>query len=239
MPQHDPIPAAHTVLDNVTEPYPTKSAKREAAISEWRRAMERQTTSWYVWVGVAAAYILAMGASFLLSSTLAKVTAALIFTAIGWRILLRMRRHDHHVRALAKLTPVFDHSSLVGEIAILEASRDALAATLANPASSIETRLHTANQLLSAALPIMRRGNVTIETATVSGYPPYPEIDQTELPGSNGDYLSIHLMRIDASVTRIARAAANDVILAESIGQLAGEVVPPLRALELALPKTR
>lgn len=236
MPRHDPVPQSSLELEQADELL-TRSMRREKIIAKWREQMLSQKTKSFIWFALFASFLLMMAGTFLLPSLLATAGAALLITALASYLFLRLRKHDAHIQVLSTMTPIVDWSVLTGEVAILEASRNALIATLSNSASTVQTRIATANGLLRAAQPIMARGGITEETATVSGYPPYPEIDQTELPGSNGDFLSIHLMRIDASVTRVARSITDGVVLAETIGQLAGEVVPPLRALEAALQK--
>lgn len=234
MPQHDPTTPTEADLEILAE-YPTRTSRREAVVAGWREQMLAEVHRPHQWALLAAGYVAAMALTLMIPDLRFTLAAIALITAAFWFMLNRMRRHDAHYRGLARLTPVVDRSTLQAEVSALAASRDELVATLGNPRSDTTTRLSAVGRVLLAATPIMARGGVTAETASVTGYPPYPEIDRTEFPGSDGDYTSVHLMRVDASVDRLARAVGSDVILSESIASLAGEVVPPIRSMDAAI----
>jgi hypothetical protein len=236
MPEHDEIPTTEADLE-VLQEYPTRTSRRDAVVAGWREQMLEEVTPVWKWIALAVLYVALMVLSIALPDMRLTLSVAFLASVGAWLVYARWRRSDIHHRALSQLSPVVDRSTLIGEATILSATNDALIATLQNPSAGKAVRIEAARRVLMAAEPIMARGGVTPETATVAGYPAWPEIDRTELPGSEGDFATMPLMRVDATVKRLSQLVQADVILAESIAQIAGEVVPPLRALEDALSK--
>jgi hypothetical protein len=153
-------------------------------------------------------------------------------TALGWFLLVRIQRRNATYRTLSGLTPLLDLSVARGEAAILRAQFGNLLATMANPKATADQHRENLARVAASALPLMGRGGITEETAAVAGYPAWPEIDTTVMPGQEHDRLSVHLHRIDASISRLERTlASEDVVIEETVGRMAGEIVPPARAL--------
>ena len=201
--------------------------------------MLNQITTSLTWAMIGLSYILLLAASFFLGSAVATACAAALLTAGCWSLWWRLSTRDRHHRWLASLTPVVDLSTLQGEAQILRAAAGALNATLRNPNSSVDARLRGVQMVLSAAAPIMGRNSITPQMAVVEGYPAWPEIDRTEMPGQAGDFLSVHLIRIDATISKLAETAAAGLVIEEQIASIAAEVVPPLRAMEDIIAATR
>lgn len=217
--------------------YGTRSQRHAAIVEGWRQDVLSGLTSPWLWLALAAAYVLVMGLALRFADGPAGIVLALAATLVGWFALWRLRKNDIHRRWLATLTPVTDTSTMSGEITILNAAIDALAATLANPHATRPTRLQAVQQVLSAGAPLMTRGAVTVETATVAGYPAWPDVDSTEMPGQDGDFVAVHLMRLRATMTHLQTMASERLVFEETVGRTAGEIVPPLRAIEAATEK--
>lgn len=256
MPQHDTtpphpgvtIPATTTIdqepleLDTPIgetsgEPasYATRTQKRDAIIDAWRRDTLANVTPKRTWAMLGAAYVAVLVLSFLLLPQIPAVVVVALATMAAWIALVRLRRADARHRWVATLTPVVDRTTLGGEATILAAAVDALAATLRNPRSSVNVRLEAIQTVMSAAAPVMARSGVTPEMATVEGYPAWPEVDRTEMPGQEGDFLSVHLIRVDATAKRLVLMTAEPVLFEETVARVAAEVVPPLRAMEAVI----
>src|SRR3546814_18985226 len=109
--------------------------------------MLAQKTKWSIWFALIVSFFLLMAGTFLLPSLLATAGAALLITALASYLVLRLRKHDAHIQLLSRLTPIVDWSRFAGEVAVLKASRDALAATLSNYASTVKTRNEAATGL--------------------------------------------------------------------------------------------
>lgn len=132
----------------------------------------------------------------------------------------------------AELTPVFDIQNLRGQVLIVDRAW-ALLQKAAGYADINPKGLRQAVETMHAALkPILARGPTTLENASVTGYKPYPGIEVVSLPGDDGDFISFHLLRIDGSLTRLRTLVASDQVLSETASQIAGEFIPPLRAIE-------
>lgn len=248
MPQHDITPVQEGVPDPaIPDPsltamseeagvdptsYATRTEKRDAIIEAWRRETLANVTPMRTWILLGSAYLCALILSLLLLPPVAAGGVVGVATVAAWIILIRLRRADARHRWVATLTPVVDRTTLAGEATILAASVDALTATLRNPRSSSNVRLEAMQTVLSAAAPIMARASVTPQDATVEGYPAWPEVDRTEMPGQPGDFLSVHLIRIDATAKRLVTMTAEAVLFEETVARVAAEVVPPLRAME-------
>lgn len=261
MPQHDPTPAQEgippvaiptpatlpdaqvgpegdTVLEqeqglgSAGSSYATRTERREAVEAGWRADMMKHVTPVWVWALLAFAYLGTLCSAILLGDPLIGVGIGLIATAAAWLGWWRLSRSDRHFRWLAALTPVVDRSTLQGEATILAAAIDALSATLRNTRSDSDVRLRAMQNVLTAAAPIMARGDVRAEDATVEGYPAWPEVDRTEMPGQDGDFLSVHLIRLDATAKRLITSMNEEILFQETVARIAAEVVPPLRAME-------
>jgi hypothetical protein len=217
--------------------YGTRSNRQAAIVDGWRSDVLAGVTKPSVWIVLAVAYVALLGIATSVAGTLAGPAMALFATAIAWYTLLRLRKHDQQRRWLAQLTPVTDRSTLSGEVTILKAAIEALIATLGNPRATAGTRQQAIQQVLSAGAPLMLRGNVTVETATVAGYPQWPEVDCTEMPGKDGDFVSLHVMRLGATMSNLERMANERLVFEETVGRTAGEIVPPLRAIDAAIAK--
>lgn len=147
-------------------------------------------------------------------------------------IILRINRRNREIHIRAELTPVFDMGNLRGQVLVVDAAWKFLQSA-AQAAQNNPERLSQAVQTMFGALkPLLDRGPTTIENATVAGYKPYPGIETMSMPGDDADFISFHLLRIDASLARLASIANTEHVLSETISQVAGEFVPPLRALE-------
>lgn len=220
-----------------TSGYGTRSQRHTAIVEGWRKDVLSGVISPWLWVALAVAYIVVMGFALRFADSSAGIFLAVAATAIGWFALWRLRKHDTQRRWLATLTPVTDMSTMSGEVTILKATIEALAATLANPRSATATRLQAVQQALSAGAPLMSRGAITVETSNVAGYPAWPDVDCTEMPGQDGDFVTVHLMRLRATMTHLEAMASERLVFEETIGRTAGEIVPPLRSIEAATQK--
>lgn len=259
MPQHDPTPAEEAQASSAQSPFPegsvnlpeeggidqkgsgyaTRTARREAVVDGWRQDMLAHLVSPVIWIGLALAYVAILIAAVFTRDLMIGGAIGLLGTIIAWAIWWKLSTRDQHFRRLASLTPVVDRTTLRGEATILAAAVDALSATLNNARSNADTRLKAMQVVLSAAAPIMSRGNVTPQQATVEGYPAWPEIDRTEMPGQEGDFLSVHLIRIDATAKRLNFLMNEEVLFEETVANIAAEVVPPLRAMEAVVEASR
>lgn len=150
---------------------------------------------------------------------------------------LAFYRDDNRLRAIASLTPIYDVEAARAQIGVLSSAIKLLSeACRFNDAGMTKRSIEV---VYSALAPILARGPATIETAIAGGYPPYPDIDITPMPGNPSDLITIHLLRLEACSTKIGAAAnakPGEMIFAETISLLAGEFVPPLRAIEAQLP---
>lgn len=262
MPQHDPTPVQEGITDPVmptattipegavnlpeeggTDPraqaYATRTERREAVVAGWRSDMMSHVTGVGTWIVLALAYLVVLVVAIMVSHPVGSPVIAVVATIVAWFAWWRLSRRDRHYRWLAALTPVVDKSTLQGEATILAASVDALSATLRNQRSDADTRLRAMQVVLSAAAPVMGRAGVTPQTASVEGYPSWPEVDRTEMPGQDGDFLSVHLIRLDATAKKMMTAMGEDVLFEETVARIAGEVVPPLRAMEAVVESER
>lgn len=215
--------------------YATRTAKRDAIIEAWRRDTLANVTPARTWTVLGISYVAVLVLSLLLLPQVPAIVVVALATVAAWIALVRLRLADARHRWVATLTPVVDRTTLGGEATILAASVDALAATLRNPRSSVDVRLEAIQTVMSAAAPIMSRSNITPQMATVEGYPAWPEVDRTEMPGQEGDFLSVHLIRVDATAKRLVLMTAEPVLFEETVARVAAEVVPPLRAMEAVI----
>jgi len=264
LPQHDPTPAQEGIpapqipspsqametdvgtmlaeeegVDPKGPSYATRTERREAVEAGWRADMMAHVTPVWVWVLLATTYMITLCSAIWLGDPLIGGGICVIATAAAWLGWWRLSRNDRHFRWLAALSPVVDRSTLQGEATILAASVDALSATLRNARSDPDTRLRAMQVVLSAAAPIMTRGGVRPEEATVEGYPAWPEVDRTEMPGQDGDFLSVHMIRLDATAKRMLTSMGEEVLFQETVARIAAEVVPPLRAMEAVVESER
>lgn len=219
----------------------TRTELREAAVSKWRSDMLACVVSPSTWMSLGACYILMMvalvfGAATATDWAWLAIAGMAVLTVASWSLLIRMRRRDDSFRTLATLTPLLDVSVARGEASILRAQFGALLATMSNPNAGRERHVQALDALMEAARPLMRRGGVTEETAAVAGYPAWPEIDRTTMPGEDQDRLSVHLHRIEASILRLDRTLEQEgVVMEESIARMAGEIVPPARSVRAVM----
>lgn len=150
---------------------------------------------------------------------------------------LTFYRDDSRLRAIANLTPIYDVEAARAQIGVLSSSVKLLSeACRFNDAGMTKKSIGV---VYSALAPILARGPTTIETAIAAGYPPYPDVDFTPMPGNAADMITIHLLRLEACATKIgavASAKPGEMIFAETVSILAGEFIPPLRAIEAQLP---
>lgn len=240
----DPVHAddADGVLDGATRLPPerpdpvTRTQRHGNEIAEWRaKVLEHRVPRWQ-WAALALFAVMSLAASIMAPYTdgmpitgLMMLVLGVVVTALGLRTLSRT---DRAVRSYVALTPVVDDAILAGEVRIVAATADTLLKTIANPNSNPALRRLAILGVMSAAERIMKRGGVTQETATVAGYAAWPEIERIEMPGNPGDYQTVHLLRIDASAKRMVDTIGKGgTLIAETFATMAGEVVPPARAL--------
>jgi hypothetical protein len=224
-------------------PTKTRRERNDETVEKWRANLLAQKTHWASWTAYAFFCVMALVASWTLAAhdqPMAGVCLLLVATAIAALGYHSMRRTDLALMRMATLTPVMDPKILGGEIAIVLAATDTMLKTFANPNAGLPIRRLSVMGVMSSSQRLMNRAGVTVETATVDGYPPYPEIDRTEMPGNAGDIETVHLLRIDASAKRMARIAdethgGGQWLFNETFAVMAGEVVPPARALLAAL----
>lgn len=219
--------------EEIVRATPTRSEIREAAIEKWRADM-LGAVSVKRMAGLGAAYVVLMIASLMLLQPwpIALLAVMAVLTALGWFLLVRIQRRNATYRTLAELTPLLDLSVARGQIAILRAQFGNLLATMSNPNATADQHRENLARVAASALPLMNRGGITEENATVAGYPEWPEIDRTVMPGQEQDRLSVHLHRIDASISRLERTLeSEDVVIEETVARMAGEIVPPARSL--------
>lgn len=230
------------VLDGATRLPPerpdpiTRTQRHGSEIADWRaKVLEHRVPKWQ-WAALAlfavaflAASIVAPYSDGMPITGMMLLVLGVVVTTLGFRALSKT---DRAVRSYAALTPVVDDAILVGEVRIVAATADTLLKTIANPNSNVAMRRLAILGVLSAAERIMKRGGVTQETATVAGYAPWPGIETIEMPGNPGDYQTVHLLRIDASAKRMVDTLEKGgTYIAETFATMAGEVVPPARAL--------
>jgi hypothetical protein len=241
----DPAPAAGSdgALPKERPDPITRTQRHGSEIAEWRaKVLEHRVPAWQ-WAVLAAFFlVLVVGALFapMQDGTpmvgLGMLAVASVVTGLGYRSL---SKQDRAVRSYAALTPVVDDAILVGEVRIVAAAADTLLKTVANPNSTEALRRLAILGVMSAAQRIMNRGGVTVETASVAGYAAWPGIERVEMPGNPGDFQTVHLLRIDASAKRMVDTIdQGGTYIAETFATMAGEVVPPARAL-LALMEAR
>ena len=220
--------------DGPVAPPVTRSERRDEAVEDWRARMLASTTSRGVHMAAALAHVLLVGAIVLILGRHVAVSAAvvLVLTVLAWIVMSRRIRRDDEIRALARLTPVLDPSVLKGEVDVLRAQFGAFLATLSNPASRRQDHRAALGRVAAAAEPIMARDGIDERSASVAGYPAWPEIDRTRMPGDEDDRLTVHLLRAEASIMRLSRTVdEGGQLLQETVARMAGETVPPLRAV--------
>src|SRR3546814_8398216 len=123
--------------------------------------MLAQKTKWSIWFALIVSFFLLMAGTFLLPSLLATAGAALLITALASYLVLRLRKHDAHIQLLSRLTPIVDWSRFAGEVAILEASRDALAATLSNRSEEHTSELQSLMRISYAVFCLKKKKRIT------------------------------------------------------------------------------
>ena len=217
------------------EAYATKSEKREHGIATWRAdLLSRRTRPWQ-WAGIVLLYI---ALAFLVIAYLPPLVAVLMcvgLTLCAWLAIHVLIRRDANISALSKLTPIIDMTTYQGQATILRRSTDLLLERLNDKFSSTENVLFAMQAVLNAARPIMERGGIEPQTARAEGYPGWPEVDRTEMPTAPGDFLSVHAMRLDATAHNLVRISQERIAFDETVARIAGEVVPPLRAIEAVI----
>lgn len=216
--------------------HPTRSSRRNAVVAGYREQMLGQITDRGAWLTIGALYLVAIIAAGILLAhhTIPLILVVVAINALAWWRYSVLRKRDQHFATLALLTPVVDRTTLVHQVDLLKASFQNLLSSISHPVG-VEARAGAIALVTNSALAIMERGGVTVETATVAGYPRYPEIDRTPMPGTETDFLTVPLSRIEATITRLERSITTDVVLSESIAQIAGEIIPPLRSVEVTL----
>lgn len=217
----------------------TRSAAKAQAVADWRSQALSQLTP--------KIYYMALPIFVMLTSIAAIVFKPL--SMIGYGLILasfiacaliafRLSGRDRRIRAQAMLTPTFDLEALRGQLNVLASSVKLLVESHDFKDALITKR--AVSVVYGAIFPILARGPVTIETATSPGYPPHPEVDASTMPGDPSDFHSMHLMRIEASLQRLQRMVETQdvMIFDETVAHVAGELIPPLRALEHQLPSS-
>lgn len=215
----------------------TRSQRHESEIAQWREAVLSHRVPAWQWTCLGAFVVAALFAAYALPYDregrpvigLVVLALATLVTVIGFRSLLKQ---DRAVVRYAALTPVVDVAILEGEVRIVAAAADTLLKTVANPNSTAALRRLSVLSVMSAAQRVMNRGGVTAETAAVAGYAAWPGIERAEMPGNPGDFQTVHLLRIDASAKRMVDTlGSGSTPIAETFATMAGEIVPPARAL--------
>ena len=217
------------------EAYGTRSEKREHGINAWRNDLLSKKFKPWQWAGLAFLYVLLMT---LAASTLQAIPAAVIIgilTLGAWISAYILAKRNASISALAQLTPIIDMTTFQGQATILRRSTDLLLERLNDKKADPQSILFGMQAVLNAARPIMERAGITPETANAEGYPNWPEIDRTEMPTRPGDFLTVHAMRLDAITHNIMRITQERIAFEETVARLAGEVVPPLRAIEAVI----
>lgn len=217
----------------------TRSAAKAQAVADWRGQALSQLTP--------KIYYMALPVFVMLTSIAAIVFKPL--SLIGYALILvsfiactfiafRLSRRDRAIRAQALLTPTLDLEALRGQLNVLASSVKLLVESHDFKDALITKR--ALSVVYGAIMPILARGPVTIETATSPGYPPHPEVDVSTMPGDPSDFHSMHLMRIEASLQRLQRMVETQdvMIFDETVAHVAGELIPPLRALQHQLPSS-
>ena len=231
-----PLDGATRLPEERADPI-TRTQRHEAEIAQWRaRVLEHRVPTWQ-WIVLTAFAVSVLVGSYLAPMDaqgrpvigLVLLLVGAVATFLGFRSLSKL---DRAVKSYAALTPVVDEANLQGEVRIVAATADTLLKTIANPNSNLALRRLAVLGVMSAAQRVMNRGGVTPETATVAGYAPFPAIERVEMPGNPGDFQTVHLLRIDASAKRMVDTAAKGgTLIAETFATMAGEVIPPARAL--------
>ena len=213
----------------------TRSEPKARAISAYRIETLRRLTPVRTWGLLLAGQIaLFLVLLFLLDKPLILVLALAASAFASATLSYRFLQHNREIRARAVLTPVLDLRVLRRQVAALRSAVTFITAAAAQPNDPKALR-QAVFALYGAALPLMKRSETTIETASVAGYPPYPAVETMTMPGDDSDFLSFHVIRLEASCQKLETIVSNELVLAETVSQVTGEIIPPLRAIEAQL----
>lgn len=162
------------------------------------------------------------------------ISIAIAVATVFFFVATRFSRHDREIRLRASMTPIYDMLALRGQVDVLSSAVSLLQEVVDQKRGKPALR-QASDALFSALKPLLERGPTTVENARVAGYPPYPDIETVAMPGDDQDFVTMHLLRIEASFLRLRDATTANGALAETVSQIAGEFVPPLRAIQAQL----
>jgi hypothetical protein len=146
-------------------------------------------------------------------------------------------RDDQKVRAIARLTPTYDKEALRAQATVLNSSYELLSQALKFDDPVMTKR--AIEVMFGALAPLLARGPTTAENAVAAGYPRYPVIDFTPMPGNPKDMITMHLLRLEACSNKLQALVSvppEEIVFAETVSRYAGEFIPPLRAIDAQLP---
>lgn len=219
-------------VKNNPEAYATRSEKRDHGIAAWRADMLSKKTKSWQWAAIVLVYF-SLSIAIAVGIPAPYSVAMIVFISLmAWLAINTLTKRDASITALARLTPIIVMSTLQGQVTILQRSIELLLKRLDEYQADPSNVLFAMQAVLNAARPIMERGGIEPQTASAEGYPAWPEVDRTEMPTAPGDFLTVHAMRLDATGQNLARIAQERVAFEETVARIAGEVVPPLRAIE-------
>lgn len=158
------------------------------------------------------------------------VLAGLLVLALG---ISRLMTRDEDAPEEATLIPVLDPAFVRAQYQ--RAAQVAAELISLAPSAPVDHFKSAIGRLVLALDPLMSLGGVTIESASVSGYPPYPEVAQTPMIGDDTDFVSFHLLRIDASLRRLEREVNAPLPAIQKVAAASGEFIPPLRAIKAVI----
>lgn len=224
---------------SISEPLnhiPTRRQSLAEAKEEYRAYMLSQLAPKIYWLALPFIVIMANLLVIFRHDAIGIVLAVATNIACGYAAF-HFYQGDRKVRILATLTPIYDKHALRAQIDVLASSVKLLVDC--HPFADPTITQRGIGVIYGALSPLLARGPVTIETATVAGYPAYPDTDISTMPGDDSDFVSLHLLRIEASVDKFNALIDDeaDWIFAEIISEVAGELIPPLRAIEAQIPK--
>lgn len=201
---------------------------------DYRKDMLSNLTPRIYKIGLVACPMLAM----LTFVTLPVYQAAPLFllsVIICYTLLRKIWKQDLEIHALAQLSHVTDFPQLETELQRLSVAINDLYQSLAGMVIDRHRVEDACKAIYIAVEPLLARGSTTIQNAVVAGYKPYPATENFSMPDNENDRLSFHYIRIEASNIRLSRLLANKFVINESISQVAGEIIPPLRSIEIRM----
>ena len=210
--------------------------RRQQMVTSWRKDILEQDVPNSYWAGLGMTYVALCALSqIFISDIYLQVMFIAVFTIwaiIGYKVL---NNRSRKIRILANMTPIFSKNNLFLQIDAANRSFDQMVAIFQDAQTTKEQQIAVVERLKAIALRIMENGNLKIENAIAAGYPEYPQIDRTELPGSDHDFISMHLMSLEGVISELNSFREKDVILGEVVAQAAGAMIPPLRSIESEL----